>query len=192
VRRPLPGGVRLYKVRIKRRPLIRYWIPVVVMIGFIAVESTDGFSSAHTASMLGTLLAYFGVPPERIPEINHILRKTGHCVGYGFLGFLIFRAFRGTYRFFSQGYEGWISSRVTQTSGDIFALLWQPYWAVAAMIGTFVVAACDEVHQMSIPSRTGTWWDVVLDTSAALVVQVIVYWIDRAKADRIIAQRTTR
>lgn len=160
------------------------------MLCFIALESTDHFSSAHTASWIWIMLNEFGVSPRRIFELNHLLRKTGHCVGYGMLGFLIFRACRGTYRFFAQGYEGWISSRVSHQSGeDIFALLWQPYWALAAMAGTFLVAAADEVHQMSIPSRTGTWWDVLLDCTAAFVVQVFIYWLDRAKANRIARRR---
>ena len=160
------------------------------MLGIIALESTDQFSSVHTASWVSMVLRNLGVSPERLSELNHALRKTGHCVGYGFLGFLIFLAFRGTYRFFAQGYDGWISSRVPQQSGeDIFALLWQPYWAIAAMAGTFVVAAADELHQMTLPSRTGTWWDVLLDCTAAFVVQVFIYWLDRAKADRIARRR---
>jgi len=156
------------------------------MIGLIAVESTDMFSAVHTGSMLLALLRWIGIPYAHLDEINHLLRKTGHCVGYGFLSFLIFRAFRGTYRFFAQGYEGWISSRVTPgVSNNIFSILWQPYWAVGAILGTAIVATADELHQMRIPSRTGTWADVVLDTSAALVTQILIYFIDRAKAARI-------
>src|SRR6185369_16914824 len=164
----LPGGFRLYNVRITSRAAIRYWVPVFVMIGVIAVESTDMFSANHTGSMLLSLLRLIGVPSAHLNEINHLLRKTGHFVGYGFLSFLIFRAFRGTYRFFAQGYEGWISSRIIPgQSLHIFSLLWQPYWAALALFFTFLVAAADEVHQMGIPSRTGTWWDVALDTTAA-------------------------
>jgi len=156
------------------------------MIGVIAVESTDMFSANHTGSMLLSLLRLIGVPSAHLNEINHLLRKTGHFVGYGFLSFLIFRAFRGTYRFFAQGYEGWISSRVTPGVGsNIFSILWQPYWAAGAILGTAIVATADELHQMRIPSRTGTWADVALDTSAALAVQIVVYFIDRAKAARI-------
>jgi VanZ family protein len=156
------------------------------MLCVIALESTDLFSSAHTGSLLSGILRRFHVSEANLPFVNHAIRKIGHCVGYGFLSFLIFRAFRGTYRFFAQGYEGWISSRITPgQSINIFSVLWQPYWAALALIFTFIVAAFDEVHQMRIPSRTGTWWDVALDTSAALVVQILIYSTDRAKAHRI-------
>jgi VanZ family protein len=177
-------------VRITSRAAVRYWVPVIVMIGLIAFESTDLFSSTHTGGFLKTLLRAIGVPLAHLEQINHLARKTGHCVGYGVLGFLIFRAFRGTYRFFAQGYEGWISSRVTPgTEANVFSVLWQPYWAFGALLGTFIVAACDEMHQKTIPSRTGTWWDVLLDTSAAFVVQIMIYLADRAKAERILRRR---
>jgi VanZ family protein len=163
------------------------------MLGVIAMESTDLFSSSHTGSLLGEILRRLHVSEANLEFINHALRKIGHCVGYGFLGFLIFRAFRGTYRFFAQGYEGWISSRITPgQSMNIFSLLWQPYWAALALFFTFLVAAADEVHQMGIPSRTGSWWDVALDTSAALVVQILIYITDRAKADRIGRRQATQ
>ncbi len=163
------------------------------MLGVIAMESTDLFSSSHTGSLLAEILRRLHVPEANLPIINHALRKIGHCVGYGFLSFLIFRAFRGTYRFFAQGYEGWISSRISPgQSVNVFSILWQPYWAALALFFTFIVAACDEVHQMGIPSRTGTWWDVALDTSAALVVQILIYLTDRAKAHRITQRQASQ
>jgi VanZ family protein len=160
------------------------------MMSLIAWESTDLFSSAHTGSWLARLLSIFGVPAPLIPEINHIVRKTGHCVGYGALSFLIFRAFRGTFRFLTQGYEGWISSRVIPTvGGDVFHTLWRGYWVTFALVGTALVAIADEVHQMTMPSRTGTWRDVLLDSSAAVVTQILIFFIDKAKANRLAEQR---
>jgi len=160
------------------------------MVSLIALESTDLFSSTHTGSWLGLLLLHFGVSAERLAEFNHLLRKTGHCVGYGLLSFLIFRAFRGTFRFLTQGYEGWISSRVLPTyGGEVFSTLWRGYWVWGALIGTALIASLDEMHQMTIPSRTGSWWDVLLDTSAGAAAQLVIYLVDRAKAARIARQR---
>jgi VanZ family protein len=165
-------------------------VPVIVMIGLIAIESSDLFSAAHTGGWIKALLRALGVPFANLDRVNHLIRKTGHCLGFGMLSFLIFRAFRGTYRFFAQGYEGWVSSRVAPNGGgNVFPMLWQPYWASGAMLGTLFVAALDEMHQMTLPSRTGTWWDVLLDTSAACVVQIMIYAADRAKAERILRSR---
>jgi VanZ family protein len=40
---------------------------------------------------------------------------------------------------------------------------------------TIVTASFDEIHQTFIPSRTGRWQDVMLDTVGAAVLQVVVY-----------------
>ena len=44
-----------------------------------------------------------------------------------------------------------------------------------ALLGTALVASCDEWHQSFLPNRTGTPWDVLLDCSGALTLQVLVY-----------------
>ncbi len=43
------------------------------------------------------------------------------------------------------------------------------------MLVTVVTATFDEIHQTFIPSRTGRWQDVVLDTCGAAVMQLIIY-----------------
>lgn len=173
-------------IRISARAFLRYWLPVLVMVGIIALESTDYFSSTNTGEMLDHLLGWLRLSEDQLATVNHVLRKSGHCVGYGFLSFVIFRAFRGTHRFVNQGYDGWISSRVSpQLGAAAFSTLWHITWAFWALAGTALVAACDEMHQMTLPSRTGTWWDVLLDTSAAFVVQVLIYLTDRAIASRM-------
>jgi len=42
-----------------------------------------------------------------------------------------------------------------------------------------LVASLDEWHQTFIPSRTGTWHDVVLDGSAAVGGQILLYLLLR-------------
>ena len=58
---------------------------------------------------------------------------------------------------------------------------WRLNWAVLGVMVTIVSAAFDEMHQSTIPSRTGRWQDVVLDTCGAVVLQVGFYvWAKRA------------
>ena len=49
------------------------------------------------------------------------------------------------------------------------------------MLAAIVTAAYDEIHQTFIPSRTGRWQDVVIDTSGAIVMQVMVYLLATRK-----------
>jgi VanZ family protein len=54
---------------------------------------------------------------------------------------------------------------------------WTPRWATIAVLGTVIVASLDEWHQSFIPSRTGRWQDVVLDSCAGVGAQIlIVIW----------------
>jgi len=52
--------------------------------------------------------------------------------------------------------------------------------ASLALLGTALIASCDEFHQTFLPNRTGTPWDVLLDCSGALVLELIVYLFARS------------
>jgi VanZ family protein len=47
---------------------------------------------------------------------------------------------------------------------------------------TAAVASMDEFHQSFLPSRTGRWQDVTLDSAAALGVQIVLFLFLRNKA----------
>ena len=94
---------------------------------------------------------------------HHYLRKAGHVVGYGMLGLLLLRGCRATF-----GYDR--------------ALLWRT--ALLSWLGTAFVASMDEWHQSYIPSRTGTWRDAVLDSTAGLLCLLVAYfWLRKSKQD---------
>jgi VanZ like protein len=148
-----------------RPNLLRAWWPAVVWIGLIAFESTDFFSAQHTGSLLYTVLTrLFGqINFYDFLIFHHYLRKTGHVVGYGMLSLLLLR--------------GW---RVTL--GRIHTLLLRA--ALLSWLGTAIVAALDEWHQSYIPSRTGTIWDVALDSVAGVTFLIIAYlWLRRSPED---------
>jgi len=140
-----------------QQDLLRAWWPAAVWVGLIAFESTDFFSSEHTGSMLYILWTHlFGkVDLHFFVVFHHYLRKTGHVVGYGMLSLLLLRGWRATL-------------------GHIPALLLRA--TLLAWLGTLSVAALDEWHQSFIPSRTGTVWDVLLDSVAGVAFLVIAYW----------------
>ncbi|MGA7648823.1 MAG: VanZ family protein, partial [Terriglobales bacterium] len=146
-----------------RPNLLRAWWPAAVWVCLIAFESTDFFSSEHTGSMLYTLLTHLFGPIDyyKFDVFHHYLRKTGHVVGYGMLSLLLLRGWRATF------------GRVPELLLRAVLLSW---------LGTAIVAALDEWHQSYIPSRTGTIWDVALDTVAGVAFLVVAYiWLRRSE-----------
>jgi VanZ family protein len=83
------------------------------------------------------------------------IRKTGHVIGYATLSILLFRAWRATFPAINHA-------------------RWTMRWACIGILGTAIVASLDEWHQSFIPTRTGRWQDVVLDTCAGIAAQVLV------------------
>lgn len=143
----------------------RPWIPVLGWIGIIALESSDLGSSEHTGSiLLGIWSRLFGAPdPETFESVHHVIRKTGHFVGYAILSWLIFRALRGSWQ---------SRQEIVRRTRDYF---WQLRWSILAVAGTALVASMDEIHQAFNPARTGRWQDVVIDSCGAMTLQFLLY-----------------
>ncbi len=147
-----------------RPNLLRAWFPAAVWIVLIAFESTDFFSSKNTESVLYTiftrLLGHINL--YNFLVFHHYLRKTGHVVGYGMLSLLLLR--------------GWRASFNRTLLLRAVLLSW---------LGTACVAGLDEWHQSYIPSRTGTIWDVALDSVAGVGFLLIAYfWLRRSTAEK--------
>ena len=139
------------------------WLWVLLWLGVIAIESTSYASAANTSRFLYPVLNFlFGVDPVRFVTWHFFLRKGGHIFGYGMLSWLLFRALRVTA----------LSSRDPN---------WSMAWSLLAIAGTAFVASMDEWHQSFLPSRTGTIHDVLLDTTAALVIQILVFLLIRVR-----------
>ena len=143
-----------------RHHVLKAWIAAILWLIVIAIESTSYLSAHTTSRILYPVLPFlFGLSHARFEHWHFYIRKGGHVFGYGLLSFLLFRAWR-------------------ETLPAINNSKWTMRWATIAVIGTAVVASLDEWHQSYIPSRTGTPWDVLLDTSAGIVAQVLVLlWI---------------
>ncbi len=148
---------------VSRPNLLRAWWPAAIWICLIACESTGFFSAEHTSSVLYTLLTrLFGkINLYDFLIFHHYLRKTGHFVGYGMLSLLLLRGWRATL-------------------GRVHILLLRA--GLLSWLGTAIVAALDEWHQSYIPSRTGTIWDVALDSVAGVAVLVAAYfWLRKTR-----------
>ncbi len=136
---------------------MKAWIAAILWLIVIAIESTALLSSNNTSRILYPLLHYlFGLDWEQFHEWHFYIRKSGHVVGYAILSILAFRAWRETFPSLGNG-------------------LWSSRWASIALLMTALVASLDEWHQSFIPSRTGRWQDVVLDTCAGLAAQLLIF-----------------
>jgi VanZ family protein len=150
--------------------MARNWWPVVVWLGIIRLESTDFGSAAHTGLWLYRFITFFAphISFWTIWQLDNVLRKLGHLGGYAILSALVFLALRNTYR-------DQVRTVIRRTWGTHLRDLWRKEWMLLAMLATIVTASLDEIHQTFIPSRTGRWQDVVIDSSGAVLIQVALY-----------------
>jgi hypothetical protein len=98
--------------------------------------------------------------------VHGALRKAGHFFGYGVLSLLTLRAWWTTLKL-----PRWVTRL---PSWRQMMRSWSLRAASIALVSTVVVAALDEWHQAYIPGRTGLFQDVLLDSSAAVCVQLLV------------------
>ncbi len=154
------------------RSLLRNWWPVVFWLAVIRAESTDTASAANTTAVLSRVLAVIAphLNPLFVERLDGVLRKTGHFLGYAILSALVLLALRNTNR-------DRLRSLLRRPWGTCLRDLWRADWALLGILLTIVAAAFDEIHQTFIPSRTGRWQDVVLDTCGAVVMQLALYLI---------------
>ena len=154
---------------------MRCWWPPVLWICVLLAESTDMASAHNTGGLLYGLISLVDprVTHEFVDLLNEVLRKTGHFLGYGFLSVLVFFALRNTNR-------DRIRRVLERPWGQLLRDMWRREWAFLAVMAALGMATYDEIHQTFIPSRTGRWQDVVIDTSGAIAMQCVVYfWATR-------------
>ena len=144
------------------------WLPALLGLTVICLESTSTMSGANTGRWLDDLIHSLGGQLTGAPldVTNLLLRKVGHFLGYGTLG-LLFR-------------RGWMISLRRTWVGPRSRL---PFSAAAlAVVCTFFVACVDEVHQSFLVGRTSSFYDVILDTvGAILFIKVGVALMERRR-----------
>lgn len=161
------------------RTFLRNWWPALAWVGVLFAESHDFASAKNTGSLLEKVLSLFvpHVDPVFVDHLNEVLRKTGHFIGYGILGVLVFLALRNTNR-------DRLRALIRPPWGSYLRDIWRLEWSFLGVMAAIGMATYDEIHQTFIPSRTGRWQDVVLDTCGAIVTQFIVYWFAMRRMKR--------
>jgi VanZ family protein len=136
------------------------WLPVFFGLSVICVESTVTMGSANTSRwLLQVCHALWGQTDDpAFEEAHHLLRKMGHLCGYGTLSLLFYRAWYVSLLGF---WKGLVSRLRLEAAG-------------LAVSCTFVIACLDEWHQSVLAGRTSSFYDVLIDTSGAVLFNVIM------------------
>ncbi|MGA9071660.1 MAG: VanZ family protein [Terracidiphilus sp.] len=157
------------------RNRLRAWMPALAFTFLLAIESSPYLGADHTSAPLQRVVeALFGYDVcVHWEAIHHLIRKTGHFIGYGAFSLICFRAL-------------WITLR-----GATSRMSCQLRAHGSALLLTFVVAAADEFHQSYLPNRTGQFSDVLLDTCggvalclALFLMMQMVDWIRNVPSSR--------
>jgi VanZ family protein len=132
------------------------WLPAALSVLMIVLESTATMSADNTSHWLYPLWIHlFGpISTDRWLEVHHLIRKTGHFMGYGVVSLAFFYSWR-------------------QTLAQMAMRHWS-LWRRASMLAvlsTLLIASLDELHQSFLPSRTSSVWDVGIDICGAIVFQ---------------------
>ena len=136
-----------------KRAVLRYWLPPLLWTCVILLASSDAFSAANSGPLLQTIVTTIlghALPEDQFHVLHFVLRKASHLTEYAILGALLFRALR------ADGQR------------------WNVRWSAAAVAIAAAVASVDELHQTFVPSRTGAFSDVLLDTAGATLAQILI------------------
>jgi VanZ family protein len=138
---------------------LRAWLPVLACLFVFALESTTWGGADHTSEPLRRIAeTLFGFDQFAYWKPIHMaIRKTGHFMGYGIFSLVCFRAFRLVQR------------KPARRLGDRLAA------HGLAIAATFLVASADEFHQTFLPNRFGSFSDVLLDTSGAVTLGLLLF-----------------
>ncbi|MFO1514059.1 MAG: VanZ family protein [Verrucomicrobiota bacterium] len=128
----------------KFRVLVKYWLPVVGWMVLIFSASGDTKSAYHSSRIIEPFIRWLfpHIQPDQIWPIVLFFRKCAHLTEYAVLAVLVWHALRAL-----SGQTGWP-------------------WRVArnAWFCVIAYAITDEVHQMFVPTRQGSPWDVLIDS----------------------------
>jgi VanZ family protein len=159
---PRTAGASNWRLRLSA------WLPALLGIAVICIESTGTFSAQNTSSWLRPVFErIFGPFRDANWELfHHLLRKSGHFLGYGSLGLAFLRA--------------WLCTLGPNRSLQS----WRLRATALAIASTALIACGDEFHQAFLPARTGVPTDVVLDTCGACALCLLVWLVRFRPAPR--------
>jgi len=141
---------------------LRQWGPAVAWAAVIFALSSQSFSASATSRFILPLLRWLfpHAPHETLAWMHFLIRKSAHFTEYFVFSLLVLRGIRG------------------ERKG------WALRWALATVAVVACYAVLDEVHQAFVPQRTASPYDSMLDTSGAIVAQILAWMAHRWHSHR--------
>ena len=140
---------------------------MLAWMGLIFSASGDGASFSHSSRIIGPLVRWLfpHVSDEAIHAAVVVIRKCAHLTEYAVLALLLWRAL--------------------SQARPVAARPWEWSTAGLALAVTALYAASDEFHQLFVPTRQASVWDVALDTVGGAVgllgLWALVRWRQRRR-----------
>jgi VanZ family protein len=145
------------------RALLKYWLPLLVWMSVIFTASSDRLSFEHSSRLIAPLVHWLlpNLSGESVRAVVMFGRKCAHLTEYAVLALLLWRV-------------------VPKPSGS-GSPSWR--WSAAGLALTLAAlyAATDEIHQTFVPSREGSAWDVLADTTGAALGLLCLWAIGRLR-----------
>jgi VanZ family protein len=148
------------KQTVWRGRFFRY-APLILWIGVIFFLSSGQGAMSNTSRFIRPLLMFLfpDASEETLTFYHGLIRKLAHPTVYAVLAFFAARAFRFSPR-----------------------PLLQKYWFAVSLGLVISVAALDELNQSFLASRTGSAFDVGLDTLGGLSMLTVLFFLIRRSA----------
>ncbi|HEY3852823.1 MAG TPA: VanZ family protein [Verrucomicrobiae bacterium] len=140
----------------------KYWLPLAFWMAVIFIASTHLGAPNNTSWLIRPFL-YFLDPhmsPEDFEKWHHLIRKCAHFTEYGILGAIAWRTFH-----YGAGLAAGNSART-------FRL---------AILFCALYACTDEFHQSFVPDRQPAVLDVIIDTTGAACVLLLIWCVRRLR-----------
>jgi lipopolysaccharide/colanic/teichoic acid biosynthesis glycosyltransferase/VanZ family protein len=130
------------------KKFLKYFLPPLVMMALIFPVGNKTLASSKTYELF--MAAFRWVLPHasrHAAGVGYVIfRKSGHFFTYGFMAFLLYRAFRG-----GRGAR------------------WNPAWLVRAAAVAITYGFVDELLQSFVPHRFGSSFDWAVDCAGILL-----------------------
>jgi VanZ family protein len=146
------------------KSLFKYWLPLLIWLSLIFLDSTDLMSAQHTSRFIVPFLHWLNpnISPEAAASIHFMVRKCAHVGEYAILAFLLFRA------------TAYITNR-----------RWSmPILCLATWTAGLFIAVTDEFHQTFVPSRGPSIRDIAIDCGGAIIGLLIALFFVRRRSTK--------